>query len=372
MSQVEIVKIKPYHYVHVLDGNTNITRLEIGPKNFYKQDHEKVMSGSEPLKMVMLDPFTYVEIKNPVMRDEEKGLVLDKYGQVKLRHGDSEIRTSMDYAEPFPLYPGEAVIQRDKIITIPRDSAARLECLRNFYDEEAKVDRVAGDEWIIFGPALYIPKIEVKLDKILKPEVIRAQQALKIRARRNCKDHKGVERKAGDYWLIRTKGFYIPGIDEEVIEKLNAHIITEQFALQLRAKQGFKDAYGFDRKDAEEWLITSDISSTHILDVHEEFVEEVPIVILNEDEFCYINDPVNEKGVNQLGKRIMRSGPTSFFVRPGESIEGGVNKVYILSEEEALLLKASENFSKCCLHCSCICHFCKDITNLCELICSNT
>jgi major vault protein len=303
------------------------------------------MSGAEPQKMIMLNPLTYIEINNPVTRNKDGELVYDKYGQVKLRHGDSEIRTVMDCTEPFPLYPGESVSKCDKIITIPRDHAARLEWIRNFHDEEAKVDRVAGDEWLIFGPSLYIPKIEVKLDKILQPEIIRTNQALKIRARKNCKDHLGNPRKAGDHWLIRSKGFYIPGIDEEVIEKLNAFIITEQFALHVRAKKWFTDAYGIERKDADEWLITSDLSTTHIIDVDEEYVAEIPITVLNEDEFCYIEDPVNEKGVNQLGKRIMRSGPTSFFVKPGEKIDEGIKKVYILSEDEALLLKANETFS---------------------------
>ena len=197
MAQQDIIKIKPFYYIHVLDGNTNITRLENGPQNFIKQDHEKIVSGNEPQKMVILNPFTYVEVKNPVMREANGDLVFDKYGQVKLRHGDSEIRTSMDYSEPFPLYPGESVAEMDKIITIPRDSAARLECLRDFFDEEAKIARKAGDEWLIYGPALYIPRIEVKLDRVLKPEVIKQLQALKLRARRDCKDSTGEERKAG-------------------------------------------------------------------------------------------------------------------------------------------------------------------------------
>lgn len=346
MSQIDIIKIKPYHYIHVLDNNSNITRLEIGPKNFYKQDHERIMSGNEPQKMVMLKPMTYVEISNPVMRKADKELVYDNYGQVKLRHGDSEIRTSMDYCEPFPLYPGESVAKLDNIVTIPRDHAARLECLRNFHDEEEKKDRVAGDEWLIYGPALYVPKVEVKLDKILKPEIIKTNQALKIRARRNCKDVFGKDRIAGDYWLIRDRGFYIPQIDEEVVEKLVSHIITDQFALHLRAKESFTDVYGIDRKDADEWLITSNISTTHIIDVHEEFVKEVPITVLQADEYCYINDPVNEKGVNQLGKQIMKTGPSFFFIQPGESQEGGIKRVFILSDEEALLMKAQENFGK--------------------------
>jgi major vault protein len=116
--------------------------------------------------------------------------------------------------------------------------------------------------------------------------------------------------------------------------------------LHLKAKLGYTDVYGNVRKDEDEWLITSNISAVHILGVHEQFVQEVPITVLSEDDYCYINDPIDERGVNQLGKKILRAGPLSFFIQPNESIDGGIKKIYILSAEEALLLKAQETFSK--------------------------
>ncbi len=36
-----ICRIPPYFYIHVLDLNSNVSRLEIGPKTFVKQDNEK-------------------------------------------------------------------------------------------------------------------------------------------------------------------------------------------------------------------------------------------------------------------------------------------------------------------------------------------
>jgi major vault protein len=42
-------RIPPYHYIHVLDQNENVTRLEIGPKTFVKQDNEKVIFGPEKM-----------------------------------------------------------------------------------------------------------------------------------------------------------------------------------------------------------------------------------------------------------------------------------------------------------------------------------
>ena len=40
-----VYRISPYHYIHVLDQNTNITRLEVGPKTYIKQDNETVAVG---------------------------------------------------------------------------------------------------------------------------------------------------------------------------------------------------------------------------------------------------------------------------------------------------------------------------------------
>lgn len=44
-----------------------------------------------------------------------------------------------------------------------------------------------------------------------------------------------------------------------------------------------------------------------------------------------------------MGKKIIRFGPCAFFLKPGEQTEG-VQPVYILSNEQALLMKAAESF----------------------------
>lgn len=117
-------------------------------------------------------------------------------------------------------------------------------------------------------------------------------------------------------------------------------IITDTQAVHLRATQTFKDFYGITRNAGSEWLITEDVSSTHILDIYEQLVGPVRITVLNADEFCYIQDPLDPKtGSNQVGKRILKQGPDSFFLNPGESIHGGVRKVFILTSEQGLLMR---------------------------------
>ena len=40
-GEQSLFRIPPYHYLHILDQNTNVTRVELGPKTFIRQDHER-------------------------------------------------------------------------------------------------------------------------------------------------------------------------------------------------------------------------------------------------------------------------------------------------------------------------------------------
>jgi major vault protein len=57
-----VYRIPPHHYIHVLDQNTNVSRLEIGPKTFIKQDNETVTIGPE--KMITVPYVNYLLRKN--------------------------------------------------------------------------------------------------------------------------------------------------------------------------------------------------------------------------------------------------------------------------------------------------------------------
>ena len=51
-SSFAVYRIPPFYYLHVLDQHTNVTRLEVGPKTFVKQDHEKVILGPERMLII--------------------------------------------------------------------------------------------------------------------------------------------------------------------------------------------------------------------------------------------------------------------------------------------------------------------------------
>uniref|UniRef100_A0A3P8Q4G2 Major vault protein n=1 Tax=Astatotilapia calliptera TaxID=8154 RepID=A0A3P8Q4G2_ASTCA len=340
LLEASIIRIPPHHYIHVLDQNTNIARVEIGPLTYIRQDNERVLFT--PVRMVMVPPRHYCVIANPVARDDDNQVLFDQSGQAKLRHADLEIRLTQD---PFPLYPGEEMQQDVTPLQIVYpDTALRLQALLDF-EVEGGEKRVAGDEWLFEGPGTYIPRKEVAVLETIKATVIRENQAIRLRARKEGKDRTGVNRVTGEEWLVSKVGAYLPGAHEEVIDIVNAFILTDKKALHVRALRPFKDAGGRERRTGEEWLVTMADREAHIPSVAEEVVGVVDVTTLSSRQYCVILDPVGPDGKPQLGQKRVVKGERSFFLQPGEHLENGIQDVYVLSEEEGLVLRAVEAFN---------------------------
>lgn len=334
-----VIRLKPQQFIHVLDNNTGVTRLEVGPQTITLRDHERLAFGPEA--MIIIPPHHYCIVANPVIRDAEGQPRTDLSGQVRLQHGDMEIRFTQD---PFPLYPGEQLL--DEVIPlkiIPPNQALRLRASRDF--TTSGVQRLAGDEWLFEGPATYIPRVEASIVETITATVITTNQALRLRARKTCVDRQGNPRRAGEEWLVREEGAYLPGVDEEVIGVMDAYILTERTALHLRARRTFTDIRGREHRAGEEWLVTLSETEAHIPDIYEEVVGEVEITTLGEREWCIVTNPVDMEGHPQWGLREVRKRRAWFFLHPGELLEGGIREVYVLSEQEALLLQAREIFT---------------------------
>ena len=118
-----------------------------------------------------------------------------------------------------------------------------------------------------------------------------------------------------------------------------------QQALHMRAKRTFTDDFKITRKNGEEWLIKMVDTETHIPAVYEEVVGVVNITTLTNRQYCVILDPVDEHGRPQLGKKKLVKGEKSFFLMPGERLEKGIQNVFVLGENEGLILRAIEMFT---------------------------
>lgn len=339
-----VFSIAPFEYIHVLNKNDNTKRLVKGPKNFALEDHEAIVS-QDAEKMIIIPNLHYVEIRDPVEKDKDGQIVRDRLGLPKYKWSNIEVRTRLTYPEPFALFPEEKLNKTSTELSfIDTNEALHLRCISTFLDVVENVERVPGEEWYFVGPDHYIPRQEISIIKKVTKIVIKKNQALKLRATKNIIDVNKTERKAGEEWLVRKEGSYLPQIGEEKVDVLNAVVIDETSALYLRATYDFTDYYNIKRKAGEEWLITSEIANSHIVDVYEYKIKVDKLLVIEEDEYCTINNPYNfEKRKNQLGSTKLVKGVANLFLNPGETTDG-VKKVSILTEAESLLLQAKENF----------------------------
>lgn len=332
-----IYRIPPYYYIHVLDQNSNVTKLVVGPQTFIRQDNEKVIVGPE--KMIVVPPRHYCVVENPAIKDKDGKPVFDTHGQIKLRHADQEIRLAQD---PFPLYPGEVLKQIvTQLKVVPANTALRLRAVLDFV-EEVDNKRTAGDEWLFEGPGTYIPWKEVVVEETIRATVIKPNQAIKLRARKETLDRDGSPRVTGEEWLVKKIGAYLPGAYEEVVELVDAYVLTEKVALHMRATQTFTDRNGVTHRNGEEWLIKMEDTEAHIPDVYEEVAGVTNITTLTNRQYCVILDPVGSDGKPQLGQKKLVKGEKSFFLEPGERLEKGIQNVYVMGEDEGIILKAIE------------------------------
>lgn len=342
---MDIIKLQLKTYVHIKDTITNITYLLEGPKNYPLKSHEEIALVVQ--KHIQLGNSQYIKIKNPVARDEEGNILYEPFGQVKLNWGETEYRTFVDYKDPFPLYPGEKVLGPiEKFIVVQANEALVMRAEYNYYDEVKKKQRSPGDRWIYRGPMNYIPNKKATVIEKINAIIVFPNTAIRLRALRDTIDKNGLARLAGEEWLIREEGSYIPNIDEELVDKqVKAITLTDKIALKLAALADFTDIYGKKRKAGSEWLVTIEDGDQHICDVNEKFLQLLRINVLSSRQYCVILNPVDEKGIPQFGKKKLVKGECSFFLQPGEMLEESkIHETLVLEENDALLLQAIEKY----------------------------
>eukprot|EP01127_Copromyxa_protea_P006738 TRINITY_DN1672_c0_g1_i1.p1 TRINITY_DN1672_c0_g1~~TRINITY_DN1672_c0_g1_i1.p1 ORF type:complete len:341 (-),score=48.22 TRINITY_DN1672_c0_g1_i1:297-1319(-) len=284
-----VKKIPPQHYMHVMNNNTSIVRVEVGPQTYVCKDEESAVYG--PTKMVVIAPRHYITIKNPVLKDENGEVIQDKFGMAKLAWGDEEIRLEQ---EPFPLYPGELWDKQVKPLRIiPANTALRLKATRDFHDKYADRERKAGEEWYFKGPGTYFPQIAVQELQLVKATVIQPGEALHLKANSDFVDQLKIQRFTGDEWMFDQPGAYLPSLQESIVKIVPAIVLTDKSALHLQATHQFVDEFGKTRYPGDTWLITKEDSETHIPHVYSRVKAHVPITTLTKRQYAIIRNPVN-------------------------------------------------------------------------------
>ena len=181
--------------------------------------------------------------------------------------------------------------------------ALKLRCMRNFTDGD--VEREAGDEWLFYGPATYIPRVEVAECDVINATVIYVDTALRVRAKQAFTSSDGVKRRAGEEWMVRKTGSFLPNLSEEVVEVIQATVLNDRRAVHVRATRTHNDQFGTKRKAGEEWLVTKDMCETFIPDVDEVVVGQINVTTLTKEQYCVVCDPWGKDGKPQLGKKVI-------------------------------------------------------------------
>ena len=64
----------------------------------------------------------------------------------------------------------------------------------------------------------------------MRATVIKPNQSIKLRARKETLDRDGNKRVTGEEWLVKKVGAYLPGAYEEVVDVVDAYVLTEKVA----------------------------------------------------------------------------------------------------------------------------------------------
>lgn len=81
---------------------------------------------------------------------------------------------------------------------------------------------------IVYFIGTFVPRKEVVVVETVQAVIINTNQALKLRARAETKDRNGIDRVTGEEWIVKKTGAYLPGAYEEVVDLVEALILTEK------------------------------------------------------------------------------------------------------------------------------------------------
>ena len=87
---------------------------------------------------------------------------------------------------------------------------------------------------LFYFTGTYIPNKQVVVEDTVRATVIKPNQAIRLRARKECMDRDGRPRVTGEEWLNKKTGAYLPGAYEEVVDIVNAYVLTEKVMKFIR------------------------------------------------------------------------------------------------------------------------------------------
>ena len=157
------------------------------------------------------------------------------------------------------------------------------------HDEVGQARLRHGDREVrLHQPPFPLYPGETLADDVQPLPVVGVSQALRLRALQDTTDGEGTQHAAGDEWLVMKKGAYVPAVGEEVVE-----------------------------------------------------IVELERITLTNGQYCVVQIPL----VDDKPQRRILKGPQSSFLKPGETLVGGIRDIRFLQANEALDFVAREAFT---------------------------
>lgn len=80
----------------------------------------------------------------------------------------------------------------------------------------------------------YFPRKEVSVEEQIKAVILKPNEAVRLRAKKEMTDRDGIERETGEEWLIRTSGSYLPSAYEEVVSTVKPYVLTDKVSVDMK------------------------------------------------------------------------------------------------------------------------------------------
>ncbi|RNF26904.1 major vault protein-like protein [Trypanosoma conorhini] len=334
-----VVRLKPYEYVHILDNNTcKVTLLE-GPCCFTMQDH-LVNLHATPQRHIVIPPNHYCEVRNPVSPSPDGG-------EPTYRVGHREVRLSQP---PFPLYPGEEASAVTPMRILTAREAVVVQALADHATTDELtgevVQRMAGEQWLVRGPGLYVPRVDQEVVKSVEPVILAANEFMQFSALSDFKDSDGTTRRVGEKWNVVAQGLFFPSPYAKLESVEKGIMLSPTLALHVRALRSFYDrSFGVQRLLGDRWLVTHDAVTLFIPSENEQPETTVPLTVVGHQQYCILLSMAHDGVCHDSKKRLIK-GVCSFFLKPGESLQDNeVKDAYLLESHEALLVEAVKGFT---------------------------
>ena len=327
---MEVVQIPANHYAHVVDNNTNIVKVELGPQRYTLSSEEALEQSPKPF--VSVPPCHFVKVTHPV-KDRYRIPYLNLFDRYEYRYD----------VEPFALYPGEKCSSPEEIIVLEAGEGVRVRASEDLRDASG-THRHAGEEWLLTGPQTLLPQVGVVIVGEAVEENILEGEAVYLTATHDFVDRSNTQRRSGQVWMVSTPGSFFLDLKEKKVKKVKSVTLATNQGIHVSATKSFTDSQGVKRRAGDVWSILSEETESFLPPPEVEVVRHINKVILKEDEYCYLHDPFDQESRKpRYNTKILKVGPDSFYLEPFES-NSAISKRYRLEAEDALLLVANEAF----------------------------